>query len=69
MFRMSTEGYYKEKAEEAKKEFLSSKEGKPNTAPMYDFYISGITNRMLEACKDISQRIKETLTKLETGNF
>jgi len=69
MFRMSTENYYKEKAAEAKKEFLLSKDGKPSTAPMYDFYIAGYTNNMLETCKNISQRIEETLTKLENGKF
>jgi uncharacterized LabA/DUF88 family protein len=69
MFRMSTESYSKEKTEEAKKEFLLSKDGKPSTVPMYNFYITDYTKGMLGACKEISQRIKETLTKLETGNF
>ena len=57
------------KREEVMKEVQLIMAGKPSTVPIQTFYVMALPNDMVHLCKQMSERIKETLSKLEQSKI
>jgi len=58
--------YYDIKMEHCQKEGQRELDGKPSPIPLYDFYVIHANTGAMEACRELSEFLKETVSKLET---